>query len=99
MNFVYFSDENQYFLPNGDINWNCPCHGTMIYGPCAVEYREFLTNCVFPKGEVSDETCRKKHMLLEKCVSLYPTVFPELQPQQFENDSSKAKQSDEHKTS
>ena len=84
----FVSDENQYFLPNGEINWNCPCHGNMIYGPCALEYREFLTSCVFPKDEASDAMCRAKHMSLEKCVALYPTVFPELQPERLTKDSS-----------
>lgn len=27
-------------LPNGDINWNCPCLGGMATGPCGVEFRE-----------------------------------------------------------
>lgn len=27
-------------LPNGDINWNCPCLGGMATGPCGIEFRE-----------------------------------------------------------
>lgn len=27
-------------LPNGEINWNCPCLGGMATGPCGVEFRE-----------------------------------------------------------
>lgn len=27
-------------LPNGDINWNCPCLGGMATGPCGVEFRD-----------------------------------------------------------
>ena len=24
----------------GDVNWNCPCIGSMAIGPCGVEFRE-----------------------------------------------------------
>ena len=27
-------------LPNGEINWGCPCLGSMASGPCAVEFRD-----------------------------------------------------------
>lgn len=27
-------------LPNGEINWNCPCLGGMATGPCGVSFRE-----------------------------------------------------------
>lgn len=30
-------------LPNGEINWNCPCLGGMATGPCGVEFRFFVT--------------------------------------------------------
>jgi intermembrane space import and assembly protein 40 len=30
-------------LPNGDINWECPCLGGMATGPCGVEFREAFT--------------------------------------------------------
>lgn len=27
-------------LPNGEINWNCPCLGGMATGPCGVPFRD-----------------------------------------------------------
>ena len=27
-------------LPDGGINWNCPCLGGMAVGPCGIEFRE-----------------------------------------------------------
>lgn len=30
-------------LPNGEINWNCPCLGGMATGPCGVEFRDAFT--------------------------------------------------------
>lgn len=42
-------------LPNGDINWNCPCLGGMATGPCGVEFRNafscFHYSDAEPKGK------------------------------------------------
>lgn len=27
-------------LPNGDINWGCPCLGGMATGPCGLQFRD-----------------------------------------------------------
>ena len=27
-------------LPNGEINWDCPCLGGMPHGPCGQEFRD-----------------------------------------------------------
>lgn len=27
-------------LPNGDINWDCPCLGGMSYGTCGEQFKE-----------------------------------------------------------
>jgi intermembrane space import and assembly protein 40 len=38
-----FPDEDEpagLMLPNGDINWDCPCLGGMATGPCGVDFRE-----------------------------------------------------------
>lgn len=40
---ITFPDEEEppgLILPNGEINWNCPCLGGMATGPCGVEFRE-----------------------------------------------------------
>lgn len=40
---VTFPDEEDppgLMLPNGEINWDCPCLGGMATGPCGVEFRE-----------------------------------------------------------
>lgn len=43
-------------MPNGDINWNCPCLGGMATGPCGVEFRNafscFHYSEAEPKGKV-----------------------------------------------
>lgn len=27
-------------LPNGELNWDCPCLGGMAYGPCGQEFKD-----------------------------------------------------------
>lgn len=43
-------------LPNGEINWNCPCLGGMATGPCGVEFRNafscFHYSEAEPKGNI-----------------------------------------------
>ena len=38
-------------LPNGEINWACPCLGSMASGPCAVEFREAFSCFHYSKAE------------------------------------------------
>jgi len=32
-------EEYGIILPNGEINWDCPCLGGMANGPCGQEFR------------------------------------------------------------
>ncbi|XP_031239907.1 mitochondrial intermembrane space import and assembly protein 40, partial [Mastomys coucha] len=32
-------EEHGLILPNGDINWNCPCLGGMASGPCGEQFK------------------------------------------------------------
>nr|XP_009667654.1 PREDICTED: mitochondrial intermembrane space import and assembly protein 40 [Struthio camelus australis] len=32
-------EEQGLILPNGDINWNCPCLGGMASGPCGEQFK------------------------------------------------------------
>lgn len=38
-------------LPNGDINWNCPCLGGMATGPCGVEFRNAFSCFHYSEAE------------------------------------------------
>lgn len=33
-------DTHGIILPNGDINWDCPCLGGMAYGSCGQEFKD-----------------------------------------------------------
>lgn len=73
-------------LPNGDINWACPCHGNMVYGPCGKQYRDFITECILKSNKEQDEelesvsNCLEKHLALEKCITKHPVLYADLQP-------------------
>lgn len=38
-------------LPNGEINWNCPCLGGMATGPCGVEFRNAFSCFHYSEAE------------------------------------------------
>ncbi|KAI1284874.1 Mitochondrial intermembrane space import and assembly protein 40 [Halotydeus destructor] len=63
-------------LPNGDINWGCPCLGGTASGPCAFEFREafscFHNSTSDPKGG----DCLEKFQSMSKCMASYPTLYP-----------------------
>lgn len=62
-------------MPNGDINWNCPCLGGMAAGPCGYQFRSafscFHRSDADPKG--SD--CYDEFRQMQECMSKYPTLY------------------------
>jgi len=62
-------------LPNGEINWNCPCLGGMATGPCGLEFREafscFHTSATDPKGTECYDAFREMHL----CMAEYPDLY------------------------
>lgn len=44
-------------MPNGDINWNCPCLGGMATGPCGVEFREAFSCFHYSEAEPKGSDC------------------------------------------
>jgi intermembrane space import and assembly protein 40 len=77
-------------LPNGEINWTCPCLGGLPYGPCGFEFREFFS-CLpqFSKettGKDSEqeqkddakkaEECFPKFTAMKECFSQFPKLYP-----------------------
>lgn len=38
-------------LPNGQINWNCPCLGGMATGPCGMEFRNAFSCFHYSEAE------------------------------------------------
>ena len=65
-------------LPDGSINWTCPCLGVLPYGPCAYEFRQFFT-CLPPPGsedEAQRQECVPQFKTMMECMSQFPNVYP-----------------------
>lgn len=62
-------------LPNGDINWNCPCLGGMATGPCGVEFREAFSCFHYSTAEPKGTDCYDKFKVMQECMERYPTLY------------------------
>lgn len=62
-------------LPNGDINWNCPCLGGMATGPCGVEFREAFSCFHYSEAEPKGSDCYDAFQTMQECFAKFPTVY------------------------
>ncbi|KFW01938.1 Mitochondrial intermembrane space import and assembly protein 40, partial [Fulmarus glacialis] len=47
-------EEQGLILPNGDINWNCPCLGGMASGPCGEQFKSAFSCFHYSTEEIKD---------------------------------------------
>lgn len=62
-------------LPNGEINWNCPCLGGMATGPCGLEFREAFSCFHYSTADPKGSDCRKAFETMQGCMSQYPALY------------------------
>lgn len=62
-------------LPNGDINWNCPCLGGMATGPCGVEFREAFSCFHYSTADPKGSDCYDAFQTMQACMSEYPALY------------------------
>jgi len=62
-------------LPNGDINWNCPCLGGMATGPCGIQFREAFSCFHYSKEEPKGSDCFNLFRNMQTCMQKYPTLY------------------------
>ncbi|XP_046401675.1 mitochondrial intermembrane space import and assembly protein 40-B [Ischnura elegans] len=62
-------------LPNGEINWNCPCLGGIATGPCGVEFREAFSCFHYSTAEPKGSDCVSTFQAMQECMSKYPTLY------------------------
>nr|CAH7759164.1 unnamed protein product [Callosobruchus chinensis] len=62
-------------LPNGDINWNCPCLGGMATGPCGVEFRNAFSCFHYSDAEPKGSDCYDLFKTMQVCMQKYPTLY------------------------
>ncbi|GFN76211.1 mitochondrial intermembrane space import and assembly protein 40 [Plakobranchus ocellatus] len=63
-------------LPNGDINWECPCLGGMATGPCGVQFREAFSCFHYSTAEPKGSDCYEAFLTMQECMSNYPELYP-----------------------
>lgn len=62
-------------LPNGEINWNCPCLGGMATGPCGLEFREAFSCFHYSAAEPKGSDCYDAFKTMQTCMSEYPALY------------------------
>lgn len=62
-------------LPDGTINWNCPCIGSTASGPCGFEFREAFSCFHYSKSETKGSECLDKFTKLNECMAEFPTLY------------------------
>ncbi|XP_041378637.1 mitochondrial intermembrane space import and assembly protein 40-like [Gigantopelta aegis] len=82
------SEEPGLILPNGDINWNCPCLGGMASGPCGVEFREAFSCFHYSTADAKGSDCYEQFYKMQECMSQYPDLYPAKESEEETDDDS-----------
>jgi len=69
-------EQSGLILPDGEINWNCPCLGGMATGPCGVDFREAFSCFHYSKAEPKGSECYQHFKNMQECMAKYPNLYP-----------------------
>ncbi|KAF7409937.1 hypothetical protein HZH68_004318 [Vespula germanica] len=81
-------------LPNGEINWNCPCLGGMATGPCGLEFREAFSCFHYSTADPKGADCREQFTTMQICMSDYPELYGSKESEDETNQASNSEISD-----
>ncbi|XP_076846900.1 mitochondrial intermembrane space import and assembly protein 40 [Brachyhypopomus gauderio] len=70
-------EDHGLILPNGDINWNCPCLGGMASGPCGQQFKEAFSCFHYSTEEVKGSECIEHFRNMQECMQKYPELYPQ----------------------
>jgi len=62
-------------MPNGEINWNCPCLGGMASGPCGYQFRSAFSCFHYSEAEPKGSDCFEEFVQMQECMSKHPSVY------------------------
>ena len=62
-------------LPNGTINWACPCLGTASIGPCSHLFRAAFKCFHYSEVEIKGSDCIADFEALQSCMKQYPKLY------------------------
>ncbi|XP_051933049.1 mitochondrial intermembrane space import and assembly protein 40-like [Hippocampus zosterae] len=91
-------EERGLILPNGEINWNCPCLGGMASGPCGTEFKEAFSCFHYSKEEVKGSECLDQFRAMQECMQLYPELYPQEEDKVSEENAPHTEQTSEEAT-
>ncbi|XP_029457234.1 mitochondrial intermembrane space import and assembly protein 40 isoform X1 [Rhinatrema bivittatum] len=64
-------------LPNGDINWNCPCLGGMASGPCGEQFKSAFSCFHYSSEEIKGSDCVEQFRAMQECMQKFPDLYPQ----------------------
>ncbi|XP_059385707.1 mitochondrial intermembrane space import and assembly protein 40-like [Carassius carassius] len=70
-------EDHGLILPNGDINWNCPCLGGMASGPCGEQFKDAFSCFHYSKEELKGSDCVENFRSMQECMQKYPELYPQ----------------------
>lgn len=62
-------------LPDGSINWGCPCLGGMATGPCGPQFRDAFSCFHYSEAEPKGSDCYEKFSVMQECMAQYPELY------------------------
>lgn len=77
-------------LPNGAINWDCPCLGGMASGPCGFAFRRAFTCFHSSDGKAKGSECFGEFAAFTDCASKYPKLYGGKEPASSTNPAASA---------
>ncbi|TEA42597.1 hypothetical protein DBR06_SOUSAS1610091 [Sousa chinensis] len=77
-------EEHGLILPNGDINWNCPCLGGMASGPCGEQFKAAFSCFHYSTEDVKGSDCIDQFRAMQECMQKYPDLYPQEEEDRLE---------------
>uniref|UniRef100_H0XM41 Mitochondrial intermembrane space import and assembly protein 40 n=1 Tax=Otolemur garnettii TaxID=30611 RepID=H0XM41_OTOGA len=68
-------EEHGLILPNGDINWNCPCLGGMASGPCGEQFKSAFSCFHYSTEDVKGSDFIDQFWAMQECMQKYPDLY------------------------
>lgn len=62
-------------LPDGSINWSCPCLGGMVAGPCGYQFKETFSCFHNSKAEPKGSDCFEEFYKFQDCLLGHPDLY------------------------
>ncbi|XP_006907239.1 mitochondrial intermembrane space import and assembly protein 40 [Pteropus alecto] len=88
-------EEHGLILPNGDINWNCPCLGGMASGPCGEQFKSAFSCFHYSTEDVKGSDWVDQFRAMQDCMQKYPDLYPQDEEEEEEEEKKPAERLEE----